>query len=278
MSVSSPHQVLHQFCDESIDRLREMNSLILSLESREEIDPTYSEIMRSLHSMKGSSRMVGLQTIANLLHASEDIFSVLARQNVKPSPETVDALLRTTDKLQEAFALEKTGMTSPWTDELLTELHVLHQSLLGDPEELITQLSRYAPETFQVLSNHQKLMLAQHYHQYKHLYVISISFRIGSFVADVEQVHAILKEEGMLLSTAGAREKPAPDFDLRFSFLQHSSTNTDALRVRLRDYTVEIREIPRITHKDVLPAPFSEKLFEEEISATEETSRADAEI
>ncbi len=239
--------LLRQFCEESTDKLKSFSDQVLDLEKCKDTEQGYSEMMRDLHSMKGSSRMLGLIPLGNVLHATEDILAALHRQHIRPTSEIIDALLKTSDKLQEALSGALPDNDTSWSTTILTDLSQLQKKITADPDILIENLASHAPEIFQVLSPHQKQMLAEHYYEYKHLYEISILFQQKTFVSEVELIHSALKDEGLLLSTTGSRRQPTPGFDLCLTFLHLSSTNPDALKVRLHGFSIDIRELPRQT-------------------------------
>ncbi len=238
-------ELLRQFCEEGIDKLRSFSRQILSVEKQDPAEGQYGEMMRLLHSLKGASRMLGLLPFGNVLHAAEEILSTLAQLQISPPEQAIDQLLKTSDILQECLAAEMNGVPTPPGEELLAELSLVQQGLTIEPDDFIAALAPLSPDVFQVLSGYQKQNLFQQSPRFAHLYEISISLRQSSFLEEVGAIHAALKENGLLISTSGSRREPEAGYDLRFNFLQLSNLDAERLDALLGRFRREIRELQR---------------------------------
>jgi len=66
-------------------------------ESRMQIIHT---IFRAAHTIKGSSRMVGYESVARVAHAMEDVLGVWRAGRLAADPASIDGLLRGVDHLR----------------------------------------------------------------------------------------------------------------------------------------------------------------------------------
>ena len=77
------------FRDEVREHIGAMTDALLKLEkgfSREALD----ELLRRLHTVKGSAHMIQLTAAGEIAHRLEDKYKPLREDNEKPSPELVD--------------------------------------------------------------------------------------------------------------------------------------------------------------------------------------------
>ncbi|MBF0368159.1 MAG: hybrid sensor histidine kinase/response regulator [Magnetococcales bacterium] len=61
------------------------------------------DIFRAAHNVKGASRGIGLEQVADLAHRLESLFTVLKRASLAPSGEMADLILETLDFMKETF-------------------------------------------------------------------------------------------------------------------------------------------------------------------------------
>lgn len=87
--------------DNGAPRLQE---LVLALEAQGGSPSDAGEAMRLVHSLKGAARIVGLDGVVSLLHASEDVLSA-ASAGRAPSGDESQALLELVDVLHELVAV-----------------------------------------------------------------------------------------------------------------------------------------------------------------------------
>jgi two-component system chemotaxis sensor kinase CheA len=88
------------FFDECAERLEALAGKLLELERRPGDPELLRDIFRDLHTVKGSSAMVGLGPVNHLAHAAEDLVGQL-RDGARPADAAaIDALLATLDALR----------------------------------------------------------------------------------------------------------------------------------------------------------------------------------
>lgn len=97
-----------KFIEEAKDRLQKLNSGILRLESRPDDKETLKEIMREAHTLKGSSKMMGLQGINQVSHIMEDLMVAITEGRIAVSPGICDILFNALDVMSSLVEKEET--------------------------------------------------------------------------------------------------------------------------------------------------------------------------
>ena len=104
----------------------------------EKIEP----LMRAAHSIKGASRIVGLDRCVGLAHAMEDILSAAQHGRLTLSAGHVDALLKGNDVFKHLAAISTADM-APWLDANAASL----QDMAASISALLTAAPAPAPAT-----------------------------------------------------------------------------------------------------------------------------------
>ena len=95
-----------------------------------------NDLRREMHTLKGSSRMTGLMVVGDLAHAAESVLDALSKETLKVSPQILDPLQRTLDRLHQLLAGLRDGIQPPAQQDLIDALHGL---ISGKPVEPIQQ-------------------------------------------------------------------------------------------------------------------------------------------
>jgi chemotaxis protein histidine kinase CheA/ActR/RegA family two-component response regulator len=88
------------FFDEATDRIDAISGKLLEIERRPGDGELLRDLFRDLHTVKGSSAMVGLAPVNQLAHAAEDLVGQLRDGSRSADAPVVDALLATLDGLR----------------------------------------------------------------------------------------------------------------------------------------------------------------------------------
>jgi two-component system, chemotaxis family, sensor kinase CheA len=238
-----PPDLIKRFCEEGLDALRSFSSSILALERESDPVPLYADMLRMLHSMKGSARMLGLSEIGEVMHATEDVISLLSQSPDNRPDELVNTLLLISDSLQEALVAVHAGEHVPPLDQLLSGIETLQLMLTDHLQRRLDVLAAQSPEVFQVLNVQQRELVLRSLQQWRRLFVLELSFRRTSFAADVRSVHATLNDVGLLIATTGTKALPSEGFDLKFQFLAFSSVDEDEVLGLLDRFAPQCTEI-----------------------------------
>jgi two-component system chemotaxis sensor kinase CheA len=113
-------QIYREECDEHIQKL---NDGLLALERQPQQAPI-DEILRSAHSLKGASRMMGFKNLETLAHYLETLLTQLNRGEKEVSPPMIDALYRNIDAVTQALGALVEGAEPPAIDALIEDLKI----------------------------------------------------------------------------------------------------------------------------------------------------------
>jgi two-component system chemotaxis sensor kinase CheA len=113
-------QIYREECDEHIQKL---NDGLLALERAPQQAPV-DEILRSAHSLKGASRMMGFKNLEMLAHYLETLLTQLNRGEREATPAMMEAMYRDIDALTQALGALVEGAEPPSIDALVDELRV----------------------------------------------------------------------------------------------------------------------------------------------------------
>jgi two-component system sensor histidine kinase and response regulator WspE len=81
-----------------------LSSALLELERTPGDSSRVNEMMRAAHSIKGASRIVGVDAAGRIAHVMEDCFVAAQKETIKLSSSDVDVLLRGVDMLERVSA------------------------------------------------------------------------------------------------------------------------------------------------------------------------------
>lgn len=124
-----PDEILEFFVPEAEEHLQIVTECLLSLEANsnpEEIN----RLFRSIHTVKGSAAQVGLHRLSAIAHLVEDVIGRLRENEIKPSPDIVDACLESVDILKKCLHRQ-------WETEAAQRSSV---------ESLLVRLAEFVPE------------------------------------------------------------------------------------------------------------------------------------
>lgn len=99
-----------KFQEEATDLLQRLNEGIISLEVDPTNRPLIDQWLRDAHTLKGSSRMVGLMEISDIAHRMEDIMVKVRDGNMPYTPEMTDSFFEALDMV--VFLAEHAGKAS----------------------------------------------------------------------------------------------------------------------------------------------------------------------
>ena len=94
---SEIEEILNIFREESDEQIQKLNKNLLKLEANPKDSTAISELFREAHSLKGASRMIGLNDIQNIAHKLEDVFGMAKENRLVVTSEIVDVLCKAVD-------------------------------------------------------------------------------------------------------------------------------------------------------------------------------------
>jgi len=91
------------YVTESLEHLAHIESDLLTIEEQgENVDPDLvNDVFRAAHSIKGGAVYLKLDTVKDLSHKIENVLSLVRKRELVPTPEIVNVMLLSFDKLRE---------------------------------------------------------------------------------------------------------------------------------------------------------------------------------
>lgn len=97
------------FFDEAAERLAALAGKLIEIERRPGDGELVRDVFRDLHTVKGSSAMVGLHPVNQLAHAAEDLVGQIRDAGRAVDSQVIDALLAALDGLRDMLAQARAG-------------------------------------------------------------------------------------------------------------------------------------------------------------------------
>ncbi len=139
-------QYLQVYIEESEEELEGLTAAILLLETQPDDVPALQKAFRMLHSLKGSSGMLGFETVGNFAHELEDRFERYRSRKAVLDRDTTTLILRCVDYFREFIQGLRVGdMTQRDPTVLLEELQKLELSGGTAASAKVSQVSPHAP-------------------------------------------------------------------------------------------------------------------------------------
>lgn len=133
------------------ESLDEMETALLALETEPNNNELLNTIFRAMHTIKGAAQFVGLDKVSALSHVLEDLLDLLRNEKKKATPEIIDLLIKTKDRISLLTAdLERTQTELTEVDDLIAQI----KEHLKPDSELVSAESKPAESTF--LQNEEK--------------------------------------------------------------------------------------------------------------------------
>jgi len=95
-----------KFVDENRDRVQKLNQAILVFEKDVSNLELLKEIMREVHTLKGTARMMGFSDVVTLSHKVEDIFVRIKEGGLQPTKRLYDVVFQALDMLTNMVELK----------------------------------------------------------------------------------------------------------------------------------------------------------------------------
>lgn len=137
----------NEYFSESLEGFQRFNDILITLEK----DPTQtvllSELFRVLHTLKGSSYMLGFIDIGNLAHQSENMLTLMRNGVINTNDASISLLFRTIDALESLVRCRIQGSNEISDNtELSTKIKTLCESHTIDViKEISTEKTTWVP-------------------------------------------------------------------------------------------------------------------------------------
>jgi len=116
-------ELLQSFNDEASEIFDELDSSLLSLEENPNDSEIINNIFRYVHTLKGSSNMMGFTNTGSLSHAMEDLLSLIRSGKKDLNDNTISLFFETVDCLKVTINSELNGLEPPeYREDIINEL------------------------------------------------------------------------------------------------------------------------------------------------------------
>ncbi|MFP4497898.1 MAG: Hpt domain-containing protein [Vulcanimicrobiota bacterium] len=250
------NELLQTFYDESAEIFEELENNLLELENNLDSDEIINKVFRSVHTLKGSANMMGLEKTGKLAHAYEDLLDKIRDGQKKISPDRVNLFFNTVDCLKSAIQAEMNNNPMPQNYGTLLETLKTEVTKTDKPLTKIETISfeSLPAEIFDKLEPHKKLN--------KQLCLLTIEFEEKTTMksAGVYLVQDALADIMDIIYTYPDSENPVLDQMREFNILGIEEDSIDEI--------VKSAIIPGITRR----AEFELKSVDEVLESRKNTA------
>ncbi|MDR0324372.1 MAG: Hpt domain-containing protein, partial [Treponema sp.] len=100
------------FIDEGLENISAVETLLLEIREGNSVKDDLVTLMRALHTLKGSARMLDFKDIESLSHSMETVFSALSEERIYLNDNAVRLLLAGLEELKTGIEEVKSGVKS----------------------------------------------------------------------------------------------------------------------------------------------------------------------
>jgi chemotaxis protein histidine kinase CheA/ActR/RegA family two-component response regulator len=122
---------IDKYIDEGLEILSKVEILIFDIKEGVSIEDDLATLLRALHTLKGTSRMLEFKRIEELSHSLESVFAAIREQRIGFSENALKLILSTLDILKNAFNV----LQNTKDDNIEINEYVKNLSLLAANEE-----------------------------------------------------------------------------------------------------------------------------------------------
>ncbi len=113
MSSGDDQEVWENYQNDASEALQDIEESLLALESDESSTENLHRLYRGLHSIKGNSGFLALETIERLAHASEDLIGLVRDGGIPLDRDIVELTLRSIDELRRLIETARQSRRNP---------------------------------------------------------------------------------------------------------------------------------------------------------------------
>ncbi|MBI5308238.1 MAG: Hpt domain-containing protein [Planctomycetes bacterium] len=96
-----------KFADENKDRIQSLNQSLLAFEKNPSSAEVLKVILREVHTLKGTAKMMGFADIVTLSHKIEDVFVKVRDGGLQPTKKLCDVVFKALDKLADMVEVKR---------------------------------------------------------------------------------------------------------------------------------------------------------------------------
>ncbi|HET9552069.1 MAG TPA: Hpt domain-containing protein, partial [Anaeromyxobacteraceae bacterium] len=217
-------KALSDFVSEAQETIDALGKGLMRLEGRgADPDPDLlNAVFRAAHSLKGLSSMFGVERMARLAHALEDLLDDVRMGRRRLDRAAVDLLLEAPEVFSLIISEESAGAPPATQDaaaRLTERLRAGEPSAAPAAEDPLDAVA-LGPEVRQVLTEYEEHRLRSNVLKGLGLYRVRVAFALATFDQDLAGLNARLKGIGEVISTlpsSDARDPATLAFELLFA-------------------------------------------------------------
>jgi two-component system, chemotaxis family, sensor kinase CheA len=122
---------INQFVEEGLENLSNVEKLLFEIKDGSLVQDNLTTLMRALHTLKGSARMLEFKNIETVTHALETVFLSVKEERISLNDKAVKLILAGLDEVKEGINKVKSGEK----DEIRTDVFKKELSSLSALEE-----------------------------------------------------------------------------------------------------------------------------------------------
>jgi two-component system chemotaxis sensor kinase CheA len=223
--MDKSQKALSDFVSEAQETIDLLGRELMQLEGSPADEPApdvLNAVFRAAHSLKGLSSMFGVERMARLAHALEDLLDDVRMGRRRLDRAAMDLLLETPEVFSRIIAEESAG-EAPRTTNIAAALTDRLRSregpapvAAGDPLDAVV----LGPEIRAVLTEYEEHRLRANVQKGIGLFRVRVSYELSSFDQELAGLSARLKKIGEVVSTlpsSDARDPSAIGFELLFA-------------------------------------------------------------
>jgi two-component system chemotaxis sensor kinase CheA len=217
-------KALSDFVSEAQETIDALGKDLMRMEGRggEPEPDVLNAVFRAAHSLKGLSSMFGVERMARLSHALEDLLDDVRMGRRPLDRPAMDLLLEAPEVFSRIIAEESAGTPPATLDQAtrLTERLRAGDKAQAPAAEDALDAVALGPEVRQVLTEYEEHRLRANVVKGLGLFRIRVAFSLATFDKDLAEINTRLKTIGEVISTLPSSEVPDPAsiaFELLFA-------------------------------------------------------------
>jgi two-component system chemotaxis sensor kinase CheA len=213
------------FIEESKELLQSLNQALLTLEASGEDAEVLNEAFRLMHTIKGAAKVLGIESIGELAHITEDILDKIKVKKLLLNQNIIDMLFEATDYVARMVGeLSDNGEISTDCSDFIKQL----QKIINSDETTMTQVKGKAILEINI---NKKLEAAFKKAKSEGLNIFLVSFGLNEKCklkeGRIYQVFRELKSIGKILTSAPKKDEVSEDTTKTLILLATSSNSED---------------------------------------------------
>ncbi|MBR1977745.1 hybrid sensor histidine kinase/response regulator [bacterium] len=133
-SETELNEILNIFKYEGLEIVDSMDNNLLELEKQPKNQELILQLFRDAHSLKGSARMLGFNSMQSLMHKVEDLIGLFKERKIYPHSEILEIISKTVEYIK--LSIEKTvEMKTEYSDENYEQFFTMLNSVFENQEK-----------------------------------------------------------------------------------------------------------------------------------------------